>query len=281
MGSLWLGFRRHWFKGLTSVMGILGSLWLLTEITTALSPSFKDTFETQSTAYAIILAAVSAGVFIWSIYERRHLTFKIPTTDTHITLTFGDLFSYDENILIAVNEYFDGKLGHVVARHSVHGQFIERLFNSDEARFREEVDRALAGYEGQETARQLSPTIKYPIGTTAVLSIGSRKAFLFALSHTDLKTSKASATVSNLWIATAQAYRAVHEFGNGQPLVMPLIGNGRSSINLEPQHLLRLLVLSLVDYARKVGLPKQVTIVLSDDCFEALDIREIARDWRK
>lgn len=262
-------------------MSILGSLWLVTEITTALSPTFKNTFDTQSTAYGLILTAVSVGVFIWSVYERRHVTFKVPTTDTEITLKFGDLFSQDENLLIAVNEYFDGKLGHVVARHSVHGQFIERFFDSDEARFRQEVDRALEAHTSFNTPRNIEPTVRYPIGTTAVICVGPRKAFLFALSHTDPKTSKASATVSNLWTATTQAYRAVHEFGNGQPLAMPLIGNGRSSINLEPQHLLRLLVLSLVDFARKVGLPKQVIIVLPEDCFGALDIREIARDWRK
>jgi hypothetical protein len=45
--------------------------------------------------------------------------------------------------------------------------------------------------------------------------------------------------------------------------------------------LLRLIVLALVDFGRKVGLPKQVNIVVPEACFEMLDIREIKRDWRR
>jgi hypothetical protein len=39
--------------------------------------------------------------------------------------------------------------------------------------------------------------------------------------------------------------------------------------------------LALVDFGRKVGLPKQVTIVVPEACFEQLDTREIRRDWMK
>jgi Domain of unknown function (DUF6430) len=62
---------------------------------------------------------------------------------------------------------------------------------------------------------------------------------------------------------------------------LPLIGNGQSSVNIEPQHLLRLIVLALVEYGRKVGLPNQVSIIVPEDCFKMLDIQEIQRDWSK
>lgn len=113
------------------------------------------------------------------------------------------------------------------------------------------------------------------------MALGSRRAYLVALTQTDLHTSKASTSVPLLWAALTAAWRKIHDVGNGQPIALPLIGNGRASLNLEPQHLLRLLVLSLVDFARRTGLPEHVTIVVPDACFEALDIREIARDWRR
>jgi hypothetical protein len=74
---------------------------------------------------------------------------------------------------------------------------------------------------------------------------------------------------------------SIRNYGNGAPLSLPLIGNGLSSVNIAPQHLLRLIALALVDYGRKFGLPKQVSIIVPEDCFEMLDIREIRRDWRK
>ena len=110
---------------------------------------------------------------------------------------------------------------------------------------------------------------------------GAHKAFLVAMSRTDHITHKAGSTVPMLWDAMKGALKAVNDHGNGEPFAMPLIGNGLSSVNVEPQHLLRLIILALVDFGRKVGLPKQVTIVVPEGCFEQLDIREIKRDWMK
>ena len=77
------------------------------------------------------------------------------------------------------------------------------------------------------------------------------------------------------------AFRSIRDHSNGEPVAMPLLGNGLSGVNIEPQHLLRLIALRLVEFGRKEGLPKSITIVVLDECFEQLDIREIARDWRK
>ena len=98
-----------------------------------------------------------------------------------------------------------------------------------------------------------------------MLANGPHKVFLVAMSRTHLETSKASSDVPNLWVALTGALRSIHNFGNGDPISLPLIGNGQSSVNIEPQHLLRLIALALVDHGRKVGLPKQVSIVVPED----------------
>lgn len=184
-------------------------------------------------------------------------------------------------MLIGVNEFFDGQLGQVIAKTSVHGQFITNVFNGDETKFRAAVTAALTGVTSTPTDRSMKPSEAYAIGTTAVLANGPHKSFLVAMSHTDYLTHEASSTVPLMWDAMMGALQSVHNHGNGEPLAMPLIGNGLSSVNVEPQHLLRLIVLALVDFGRKVGLPKQVTIVVPDACFEQLDIREIRRDWMR
>jgi hypothetical protein len=100
------------------------------------------------------------------------------------------------------------------------------------------------------------------------------------MAKTDMHTLKASATVPMLWDALQAALRSVYNSGNGEPLALPLIGNAQASINIEPQHLLRLITLCLVEFGRSTQLPKQITIALPEKCFEELDIREIARDWK-
>lgn len=279
--SFYVGLKRRWKRALTASFSAVGLIWLLTEIGLAASDTFKAVFEAHRGGYLILMAVVAALAFLWYIYEPREVEFKIPTTSSKVLIKFGDIFEQPSDLVIAVNEFFDHQLGQVIAPNSVHGQLIQREFSSDADSFRSAVDHALVGVDGTPTSRPIAPTTKYEIGTTAVVALGPRRAYLVVLTQTDLRTSKASTSVPLLWAALAAVWQKVHETGNGRPIALPLIGNGRSSLNLEPQHLLRLLVLSMVDFARRTGLPEKITIVVPDACFEALDIREIARDWRR
>jgi hypothetical protein len=279
--SLAIGIRRRWRAGLTHAFSIAGLIWLVTEIVTKVSKAADDWLLQHGDIY--VTGVIVAGVvwFIAYTYETRSVSFLVPTTDSRIDIRFGDLFKEPTNWLIGVNEFFDSEIGHVVSKESLHGQFIIKVYNGDLAQFRTDTDAALTGARSTQTKRQFEPSLKYEIGTTAVLRNGAQRVFLVAMAHTDLMTAKASSTVPLLWDALKGALQSVHDYGNGATLSVPLIGNGRSSVNIEPQHLLRLLVLALVDFGRKVGLPKQVNIIVPEACFEMLDIREIRRDWKK
>lgn len=279
--SLVVGFMRRWRTGVAQAFGVAGAIWLVTEILTRASTNANDWLTKNGNGYLFGVLIVSSVWFVAYAYERRTISFQVPTTSSFITVKFGNIFDEKSDWLIGVNEFFDGRLGQVIANTSVHGQFITKVFNGDEAQFRASVTAALTGTPSTPTARQSQPSNAYAIGTTAVLANGQHKAFLVAMSHTNLVTHKAGSTVPMMWDAMKCALQAVQNSGNGQPLAMPLIGNGLSSVNIEPQHLLRLIVLALVDFGRKVGLPKQVTIVVPEGCFEQLDIREIRRDWMK
>ena len=246
------------------------------------SSQAADAYLTANGNLYLIGVLIAGSVwFLVHVYEPRSVTFQVPTTSSWITIKFGDIFDEASDWLIGVNEFFDSQLGQVIAKTSVHGQFITNVFGGDEGQFRSAVTVALTGVPCSATLRPMQPSEAYPIGTTAVVPNGAHRAFLVAMSQTDLQNYKASSTVPMLWEAMKGALQAVQNHGNGQPLAMPLIGNGRSSVNIEPQHLLRLITLALVDFGRKVGLPNQVTIVVHDACFKQLDIREIKRDWMR
>jgi hypothetical protein len=279
--SLTIGLQRRWRTGLGQAFGVAGAIWLVTEIAIASSTAATTWLQHHGGLYRSTVIAAAVVWFLVHAYETRSVTFLVPTTDYRITIKYGDLFAEKADWLIGVNEFFDSTLGHVVAQQSLHGQFIAKVYGSDEAAFRAAADAALAGKPSIPTHRPIQPSAQYPIGTTAVVANGAHKAFLMAMSHTDMATAKASSSVPLLWEAMLGGLQAVHNYGNGAALSMPLIGNGRSSVNVEPQHLLRLIVLSLVDFGRKVALPKEVTIVVPAPCFEMLDLREIRRDWMR
>ncbi|WP_344696434.1 macro domain-containing protein [Sphingomonas rosea] len=258
---------------------MLGAIWLLTEVGTRSSAGLDHWLDEHGTPYlgfAIFCALVG---FLWAIYEPRKVAFDIPLTSTRLTLKYGNLFKEDADWLIGVNEFFDSRIGDVVAKGSIHGQVICDYFGGDEAKFRTQVTPALQPFTGTTIPRTVGETTRYEIGTTAVLDRGDKHIYLVALSRTDVSTNKAQSSIPELWTALSAALCKVHERGNGQPLALPLLGNGRASINLPPQHLLRLVVLAIVDYAKTAQLPNSVSILLHEDCFSVLDLTEIRRDW--
>lgn len=279
--SLRVGIKRRWVAGITQALSAAGAVWLITEIATKVSDPLDQWIKQHGNAYLALVLVIAAIWFIRHVYEHRAVSFRLPTTDTTIAIKYGDLFAQPTDWLIGVGEFFDSKVGDVVSQHSLHGKLITNIFNGDTGRFRAVVDAALVEAEGTRVQqRSISPKTRYEIGTTAVVDRGQHKVFLVAMARVDLATFKASSDVPTLWRALMGALAVIRNRGNGAPISLPLIGNGRSSVNIEPQHLLRLIVLALVDYGRRVDLPKQVTIVVPEDCFEALDIREIRRDWR-
>jgi hypothetical protein len=279
--SLRYGIRRRWLVGLRSVFVVLGLIWLVTEVASFLFPNLETWFQLHRLDVLIVLALVSVIAFLISIYEPWQVSFDIPTTRTHLTIKYGDVFQEKADLIVAVNEFFDGALGQVVASPSVHGQFISLYFSSDADAFRSVVDPLLSSYQSDQVTRSIAPNLSYPIGTTIKVPCGQFNAFLVALTKTDLQTHKATTTVAYLWIALTNALESIHHLNNGQPVAIPLIGNGLSGLILQPQHILRLLTLSIVETARKMQLPDSITIVLHEDCFDKLDLREIAKNWRQ
>lgn len=277
--SLTIGLRRRWFAGLTKAFSVAGLIWLVTEITTKALPSVDKFITENGVNYLYVVIGICILAFFYHIYETRSVSFVVPTTGIRISIRYGDLLKEDTDWLIGVGELFDSELGHVVSPRSLHGKVIETIWNSDCGKFRKDIDSALDGIPFEFVERPHEPKRKYVIGTTAVLPRAGRKIFLVAMARTDVKSSKASSSVPLLWDGMRGALRTVHNYGNGNALSLPLIGNGQSSVNIEPQHLLRLIVLALVDFGRSTKLPSDINIILPEDCFTKLDIREIQRDW--
>jgi len=275
-----LGIRRRWRHGVKTALAALGAVWLITEVGTFVSPDLKSFLEHHNFWYGTAVCLIALCAFFWSVIELRSIQFLVPSTGSKILIKFGDLFAEQDHLAFGINEYFDGAIGQRVSIESIHGQFIQKVYSGDENRFRNAIDQALVGKPGVQVVRSPPPDLAYPMGTTAVLDVGNRKAFLFVLTRTDLVTAKASTDVPSYWQALTGALEAIYHHSNHRPVAFPLIGNGPSSLNLPAQHLLRLLTLKLVHFGRDKGLPSQVTIVLPPACFEHVDLREIERDWK-
>lgn len=282
--SIALGVRRRWRPAIVTSFATVGAIWTITEMLAAIFSGVKLVLDSDGFNYLILVLIIFVITFISYSYEPMRVEFKVPGCDTKIKLEFGDLFNQQSHILVGVNEFFDGELGQPVSKNTVHGQFIVRNFSGSAVEFRKIVDLKLSelNITPTQTARAFEPSKSFPLGTTIAVPNGQHLAFLMAMAKTDLVNSKATSDVPMLWSALETALKTVHFHGNGGSLAMPLFGNGQSGIKLEPQHLLRLIVLNLINFSinGNARLPKKVLIILHEDCFQELDIREIARDWK-
>ena len=277
--SLSVGLRRRWLRGLSAALGMLGAVWLLTEILTRVSRDANRWLDAHGTLYLSITAVLALLALIVSSYESRSASFVLPNTGTTLTLRFADILREEADWIVGVNEFFDSTLGDVVSAGSLHGKIISSVYGGNEAAFRSDVDDALATAVGEEVERPRGQRVRYPLGTVAVIRRDPWRIYLVAITRTDVATDRAGSTVPILWDALGEAIHVVDKVGNGAPLALPLIGNGRTSLNIPPQHLLRLITLKLSQESRRYDLPRRITIDLADECFEHLDLVEIKKGW--
>lgn len=263
---------------MVTTLSVMGTVWLVTEILTRVKSSADQWLDQHGDFFLASVLVISAIGFGIRVYERRRVEFDLPTTGSRLVLKYCDLRTQPGDILIGVNECFDVALGRRVSRDSLHGQFIHHVYNGDSSRLKTDLDKALQDIAPLDGA-WADGSARYPLGTTAVIHRGNANIYLVAIARSDVETGKASSTVALLWNSLQEAFLRVIAEGDGRPLSLPLIGNGRSSVNLPPQHLLRVVTLAIVDSARKSHMPN-VTIALHDDCFERLDLMEIKRDWK-
>src|SRR5262249_12441622 len=154
---------------------------------------------------------------------------------------------------------FDCEIGQPVAPHSVHGQFIAQIFGGDQKRFEKETDEALSTYMPTATAREHPRSNSYAIGTTAVLHIADRCAFLFALAKTDPQTHKASSSVSMMLEALAGLWKSVRNNSGGRVVNLPLAGGGQSGLGfIGPSELLRVILLSAFIASKEGEITKRI-----------------------
>lgn len=255
-------------------------MWVIVSILSFIFPSFRSAVEGEPILTAIAFLSAAFFVIIFRLPVATKIVFRIPTTNPKIEICFGDFFGESGHKVIPVNEYFDSQLGDQVAPNSIHGQYIQQNFDSDATRFEIQVDLALQGENSKITARPGPRNKSYPIGTTAVVGTGPHKAFLFALTKTDMKTSKASADVPMMLDALDGLWNAIRNHSNGLTVNIPLVGGGQSQVGIDPNHLFRLILISFLIETRRSEVTRTVRIVLHNSVFDQIDLQAIKTDWK-
>src|SRR5208282_5346605 len=144
------------------------------------------------------------------------------------------------------NEFFDSKLGKPVSDKSVHGIFLQKCFGGYSEPFDKQVDAQLSGIEYDEVAKVEGKSKRYPIGTTALITVNEDRYVAFAFAKTDPDSCKAYADVTMMWVALNKLWQRVRIESGGHAVNLPLVGSGLSGLGLPIRDLLNLIILSAI-----------------------------------
>ncbi len=277
---LGVGLKRHPFRFFKSWFLAYSATWTVLSSLAFFFPVLRPS--SWSVWISLGLALMVVGSLFWGLYRvrsRRSVRIRIKSIDTTVEVMFGDLFEAEGLKAIAVNEFFDSTLGEPVARSSLHGQLIERMFQDRSEQFDKLVDEELRDILYEEAEHLPGKRRKYPIGTTVVVDAGADRFLLPALCNTDVDTYKAYCDIPMLLRALEGLWSTVRTRAGGQRVSVPLIGGGLSGIGLPPYQLLQLIILSIVMANKEGHIRSEIHIILERKLIDEIDLDTLESQW--
>ncbi|WP_368865150.1 macro domain-containing protein [Stenotrophomonas maltophilia] len=263
-------FWRHYFVKCFAVLGTIVAsirIWLL------FFPGHSQALGGIGFISAVAVSVVTAFVVTWP----RPIECDYSTPETKIKIKKGDIFQQDEDhLVIGVCNTFDTKIPEIIEKKTLLGQAIDHLYGSDYERLDTDLDSALKGKTPIEPLTKSGKTVRYEIGTVAVVRNQARKIFFSAYSEMDSNNS-ASSQIEGLTKSLFELWNEVIASGNCRPISITPWGGGPSRISniLPAQDSIRLIILSFMFASRKKKVSDQLTVVVPPAVFKKLDRLEL------
>jgi hypothetical protein len=230
----------------------------------------------------IIAILISVFFGLKKVWKPSRVEIKIANSNTVIEVIFGDLFEQNGIRAIAVNEFFDSKIGKPVSDKSLHGMFLQKCFGGHPEAFDKQINEELKKIQGEEEFKKIDgKTKRFPIGTTAIINVNQDRYLVFALSKTNPDTCKAESNVSMMWDALHELWLRTRIESGGHDLNLPLIGSGLSGLGLPTRDLLNLIILSAITETKFKEITQKIRVVLYPDRFDDLDLRDLKKHWEE
>ncbi len=277
LADLWRGIYRHPWKTAECIFTSFSVIFTLAKAITYFLPVIK--FEGLLAFTVAIGTSVVFG--LKKVWKPSRIEIPIANCRTIIEVVFGDLFAQEGIRVIAVNEFFDSKLGKPVSDRSIHGLFLQKCFGGYQESFDMQVDEQLKGVESEEVVKIEGKSKRYPIGSTALIDVNQDRYVAFAFAKTDPTTCKAFADVTMMWTALHDLWQRIRIECGGYPVNLPLVGSGLSGLGLPTRDLLNLIILSAITETKSREVTHRIRIVLHRDRFDDLDLRDVKQHWKE
>lgn len=243
---------------------------------------FMPQVKIEGSAPFTIVVVASIGFGIKKVWKPSKIDICIANCATRIEVVFGDLFVQEGIRAIAVNDFFDSKLGRPVSDRSLHGMLIQKCFGGHPEPFDKQVTEQLTNVYSELVPEKVEgKNQRYAIGTTAMLESNMDRYLVFTLAQSDPLTCKANADVTMMWNALNKLWERARIECGGHSLNLPLVGSGLSGLGLPTRDLLNLLILSAITVTKASEITTKIRIILHRDRFNDLDLRDVKKHWEE
>jgi len=237
---------------------VFGALWLIVE---PAGLFFPDAFKWGWPGYVALVIA-SAVAAVYRARPLGRISRSLPPTDVNVEIRVGDVLAQSGNVLVGANDTFDTQFeDEVISRASVQGQLLERVFEGD----RDELDRQIAHSVAQvqgspDHEKRFGKSVRYPIGTVAVVRRASDRYFLPAFTRmSSTLPAHVDSRIQDLQIALADTWQAINVAGQREPVHAPIIGSHLARLGVSRTLLAQMIVLTFIAATRQGG-PSSLTI---------------------
>lgn len=197
---------------------------------------------------------------------RRRPTHQSYPENVAIRLVVGDLFDQDASVVIGMTTTFDTSVPDVIARNSVQGNFLHQIYGGSQHKLDHDLDQALMLVNPVGTITKAGKQTVYPLGTVATLSPpGPMRYYCAAYTTMDIQN-RASGTIRGVLDSLDRCWDQADAHGNGDPICVPLIGQGQSRIpELTPEIAVRLIAFSFLLRSKRSRFSRELRIVIHPD----------------
>lgn len=212
----------------------------------------------------LIVGAAAAG-WAWLGLRRRSIQQTYPENVT-IRLVVGDLFEQESSVVIGMTTTFDTSVPDVIARNSVQGNFLHQIYGGSQQRLDHDLDQALILVDSVGTIPKAGKQTIYPLGTVVTLSPPGHIRYYCAAYTTMDMQNKATGTIRGVLDSLDECWDQADAHGNGDPICVPLIGQGQSRIpELTPEISIRLIAFSFLLRTKRSRFSRELRIVIHPD----------------
>lgn len=211
-----------------------------------------------------LVCGVLVLAVVWALLALRLKTPVQVYKDSNVTIrvVFGDMFEQGASAMVGMTRTFDTEPG-IIANNSLQAAFLRTVYGGSVPQLDQALTNALATVSPVDTINKAGKTVVYPMGTVATLTTPSGICYYCTAYTTMDEHNRAHGTVAGLIESLEQTWEAADKAGSGQPICVPLIGEGQSRIReLTPELALRLIVCSFLLGTRRRRFSSELRIVI-------------------